>query len=377
MDKKRVLIFSTVYFPIVGGAEVAVHELARRIDDYSFELICAMVRPGLPRQEVMGAVTVYRVGFGNPIDKFLLPFLGPLKALRLKRPQIIWSLMASYGGFAALFYKQFHPRIPMLLTLQEGDPIEHIMRRLGVMRPFFPFIFRRADAVQAISHFLARWALEMGFRGEPAVIPNGVDVQAFTKRLSDERRQELRSAFGYTEHEVVIVTASRLIKKNAVDDLVRALTHLPPQYRLLIAGVGEDEAMLRTLAKELGVADRIVYAGYKTHGELPELLQAADLFCRPSLSEGLGNAFLEAMAAGLPIIGTPVGGIPDFLKDGDTGVFCQVRNPQSLAQAVLRIQETPGLRASLIEKGEALVRRQYDWGTISIAIRSILDHLSR
>jgi glycosyltransferase involved in cell wall biosynthesis len=93
-------------------------------------------------------------------------------------------------------------------------------------------------------------------------------------------------------------------------------------------------------------------------------MQGADVFVRPSLSEGLGNSFLEAMALGLPIIGTKVGGIPDFLKDGETGLFCQVNNPEDVARKIRMIKGDPILREKLIKNGQGLVKTFYSWETI-------------
>jgi glycosyltransferase involved in cell wall biosynthesis len=89
----------------------------------------------------------------------------------------------------------------------------------------------------------------------------------------------------------------------------------------------------------------------------------------------LGISFLEALASGLPIIATPVGGIPDFLHDGQTGVFCQPRDPASIAKAVLRIQEEPGLRQKLIKQGEELVKKDYAWEGITKRIERLLEGL--
>jgi len=87
-------------------------------------------------------------------------------------------------------------------------------------------------------------------------------------------------------------------------------------------------------------------------------LALADVFVRPSLSEGLGNVFLEAMAAGLPIIGTPVGGILDFLKDGETGLFCRIKNPKSIAEKIKEILSDDRLREKLIQNGQKLAEEK-------------------
>ncbi len=362
---KRVLIFSTAYFPLVGGAEVAVKEITDRLPDWHFDLVCARLRSGLPSREQIGNIMVYRCGFGKPMDKFLLPFFGWWKSLWLPRPAFVWSLMASFGGFAAWTYCLLHRRVKMVLTLQEGDPLERYDRQAGALSFLHKKIFQRANRIQAISTFLAQWGKRMGFRGEPVVIPNGVNVETFSTPIGEEERVRLRRELGYAERDCILVTASRLSLKNGIDDLIPSLAYLPASYHVLIIGEGEDREKLEALTKQRGLWERVLFLGKKSHGELPALLQASDIFVRASLSEGLGNSFLEAMAAGLPIIGTSVGGIPDFLKDGETGVFCQPHDPESIAKAALRIQQEPGLRERLIQNGRALVAQAYEWNNIA------------
>ncbi len=375
--KQRVIIFSTTYLPLIGGAEVAMKEITDRLPGWQFDLVCARIKPGLASVEKIGNVMVHRVGFGVSIDKYLLPVFGAFSALRLSnaRSALVWSLMASYGGFAALIYCWFRPAAKMILNVQEGDPPERYAKRIGVWQFLHRAIFKRADAVLALSRFLADWVVRMGCRVTPRIIPNGVEVERFTKRLSAERRHELRTSYGFSDQDTVIVTASRLSLKNGVDDLVRACAFLPPSVKLLIAGDGEDREALVCLAAELGVADRIVFLGVRSQTEIPDILQTADVFVRASLSEGLGIAFLEAMAAGLPIIGTPVGGIPDFLVDGETGVFCQPRDPESIARAIQRLQSDARLRERLVTNGEQLIRQKYDWNDIVRTIEEVFHSL--
>lgn len=376
MDK-RILIFSTAFYPVVGGAEVALKELTDRMPgSMYFDLICARLKKGLPDTERMGNVEVHRVGFGYSFDKYLLPFFGVARAMKLvPNGTPVWSMMASYAGFVSLFYCWMRPSTKLLLTLQEGDPLEKYAKRLGVLGFLQGFLFRRANRVQAISRFLGEWAVKNGFEGSVDIIPNGVDIASFSKPIDESRRKHLRELFGFGDDDIVLVTASRLSLKNAVDDVVRAMPSLPHRCKFLVVGVGEDEGMLRSLAEELGVKDRVVFAGYRTHAELPELLRASEIFIRPSLSEGLGNSFLEAMAAEIPIIGTRVGGIPDFLTDGETGVFCESRNPVSVVKAVDRLLVEPGLRERVVSNGAKLVREGYDWASIAVKMQKLLETL--
>ncbi len=376
---KHIIVFSTVYFPIVGGAEVAMKEITDRLPDWSFELVCARIRPGLLATERIGRITVHRCGVGKPIDKYLLPITGTWRALCLARKHdvsVIWSLMASFGGVAALMFTYLRPKTIMLLTLQEGHPLDYYAKRFGLFTRFHPLIFKRANAVQAISRFLADWGVRMGFTGVSEVVPNGVDVTHFEKPLTREERKRLRTEMGYTDEDIVLITTSRLTLKNGVDDLIRSLSSLPEKYKSLIVGEGEDKEKLSVLVQKKRLESRVLFFGSRGHDQLPSLLHASDIFVRASLSEGLGCSFLEAMASGIPIVGTPVGGIPDFLTDGETGVFCQPRDPESLAKAVRRIQEESGLRPKLIKQGKELVVKDYTWDGIAQKMEKILEGLN-
>ena len=156
MPKKKILIFSLVYYPrFVGGAEVAIKEITDRIvpSEIEFHMVTLRLYRELPVYERIGNVHVYRVGFTGKtpdspdsirfpltINKYLLPFLAVRKGLSLhikNHYDGIWAMMANYSGFAALFFKLLRPKVPYLLTLQEGDPIDYIKKRARMVYPFF------------------------------------------------------------------------------------------------------------------------------------------------------------------------------------------------------------------------------------------------
>src|SRR4051812_3880793 len=126
--KKRILIFSFAYHPVSGGAEVAVKQITDRIDDIEFDMITLRFDKAHPDVEQIGNVHVYRIDS----SKLLFPMEASMfgKKLHGEKPyDAIWSIMAAYAGFASLFFKFSFPRVPYILTLQEGDPIEYIKRR--------------------------------------------------------------------------------------------------------------------------------------------------------------------------------------------------------------------------------------------------------
>jgi len=115
---------------------------------------------------------------------------------------------------------------------------------------------------------------------------------------------------------------------------------------------------------------------------MPLFLKISDVFIRPSLSEGLGNSFLEAMAAKIPVIATPVGGIPDFLFDPEknpdrppTGLFCNARDPQGIAEKIKIFLENNNLRQKIIVNARELVVKNYDWQLIAEKMGRIFEKL--
>lgn len=389
---KKILIFSTAYFPLAGGAEVAVRQITDRLPDFEFDMITARMDAQSPRSERIGNINVYRIGLGiQLLDKYLLALAGHLWAAKLHRSRqydSIWAIMASFGGFAALSLKKKYPQLPFLLTLQEGDDPEHIKKRVGLMAGRFYQIFFRADHIQCISSYLARWARQNGAAGPITVVGNGVDVDKFS--IFDFRfsnKEQTRSRLGISENDKVIITTSRLVKKNGVADLVKGFSLLSSQdsnlkinnFKLLIVGSGPEESSLRRLVADLGLENRVIFAGYVDYDDLPRYLWASDIFCRPSLSEGLGNSFIEAMAAGLPVIGTPVGGIPDFLADGATGWVCRVNDPESIAGKIIDIIDD-GKKdqvAKVLENARQLVNERYQWQNIADQMRKIFTTISK
>ncbi len=394
---KRILIFSLAYYPdLVGGAEVAIKEITDRVsgNDVEFDMITLRSKSELPKFEKIGNINVYRVGFSKKgakvsdffkfplfLNKYLFPFLSFFKAVKLNKERkycFIWAMMANYAGFGALFFKYFYPKAKYLLTLQEGDPIPYIKKRVSLVYPIFKNIFAKADTIQAISNYLADFAKDMGFTGKVVVIPNGVDIENFSKKHSDKEINILNSS---TEKKFIITT-SRLVVKNAIDDVIKSLLYLPNNYEFVIIGDGPQEEYLKKVARDNLLEDRVNFLGYKNQKDIPKYLKACSVFVRPSLSEGMGNSFIEAMAAEIPVIATDVGGISDFLfppgnKDGitPTGLFCEVNNPKSIAESVKRLDEEPSLRKEIVKNALEMVKKKYDWRKIATEMNSLFNEI--
>src|SRR3989338_8514984 len=149
----RILIFSLAYRPFIGGAEIAVEEITKRINDAAFDLLTVNLDGRQKPVEKVGNVLVYRLG-RNKLAKYFFPFLAYRQARRLhaqKPYDAIWAIMANQAGLAAWKFKKKFPRVKYLLTLQEGDSLKSIWWRTWFMRGIYKAIYRRADHIQAIS----------------------------------------------------------------------------------------------------------------------------------------------------------------------------------------------------------------------------------
>ena len=207
----------------------------------------------------------------------------------------------------------------------------------------------------------------MGAKCPITVVPNAVDYELFSKSYPTEEGL-LKEKLGKNEGDIFLITTSRLVIKNAVSDIISALQYLPSNVKLLILGQGYEEKRLREKAN-----DRVQFLGFVPHGEMPKYLHVSDIFIRPSLSEGFGNSFIEAMAVGIPVIATPVGGIVDFLVDGETGLFCEVKNPRSIAQKVEKLIKDKESREYIVRNAKRIVEEKYGWGKIAGEMKEIFS----
>lgn len=362
--KKKVLIFSTSYIPDVAGAEVAVEEITNRVKGYEWHLVCFPDTKGLQKEEKIGNVFVYRVS--GP--KFLYPLTAFLKGVSLNKVNnfdFVWSIMATYAGFAGLFFKLFFPQKKFLLSLQEGDELSLMKRKAWFVYPIFMMIFRFADKIQALSEFLAVYGREMGHKNSISIISNGVDLKKFQKKISQKEKNVLLQTLDKKDDDFYIITVSRLVYKNAIDDVIRALTYLPNNVKFLILGIGKERQNLKKLAVDLGVRDRVNFIGFVKHDDLPLFFSVSDIFIRPSRSEGFGNSFIEAMAFGLPTVATPVGGIPDFISDNQTGVFVAPNNPRDISEKLKMLISDKEFMQRIALNGRNLVTDKYSWDIIA------------
>lgn len=378
----RILLFSVAYFPHVWWAEVAWQELTKRLPQHKRDMIVAKLSPRLPFHEAIGNVTVWRIGIGFPLfDKLLYLLVGPFLGLCLHfrhRFALCVGIMASWWGLAAmLFHRYTFHQVPYILNLQDGDTDEYIFQKIKYIGRLYKCIFASASQVSVIAHFLAQRARDNNFFGPIAYLPNGVDIPFFSSQHSSHAAIVEQKALWWRHAKTkVIVTTSRLNYKNGIESIINALPLLSDDHVFLCLGEGELRADLEAQITALWLEKRVYMPGFISHQKIIHYLSCADYFCRPSLQEGLWNSFLEAMVFGLPIVATPVGGIVDFLEEAKTGFFCAVHDPQSIADALHKIDAlSSDAHTALLDSAKKVVIQRYDREHIAKQYHQLFLHI--
>lgn len=388
---KKILIFSLSYYPEhIGGAEVAIKQITDRLHPQNIEFYMVTLRhnSNLPKVEKINNVTIHRIGLTkkNPspqdlkklplyANKLLYQFLAPYKAHFLNKKysfDAVWVMMAHACGPAGAIFNLFHPNIPIILTLQEGDPPKYIEKKLKPLWLLFTRIFKKATIIQPISSFLAAWAKKINPKANIKIIPNGVDIKRFSSKPKEWEFNKLKKQLQKKPNDVYLITTSRLVKKNGIDTIIQALPLLEENIIFLIIGSGPEQTKLKNLAEKLGVKKRIKFIGQISQEEIIKYLYIADIFVRPSRSEGMGNSFIEAMATGLPVIATQEGGIADFLFDNKknpgkppTGWAVEKNNPKQIAMAVKQILQNSEQTKKVTKNAFRLIEKKYNWDKIA------------
>ena len=230
--------------------------------------------------------------------------------------------------------------------------------------------------MQSISSFLADWAKRRGATCPVVIVRNGANPESIKPEYSIDELEELKKQLGKKDEDVYLVNTARLVHQKGWDTTMKALLLLPTHIKLLVVGGGPDESMLKNLAKELKIEDRVIFTGQIDRSDVTKYRLISDIFVGPSRSEGLGNAFVSAMAGGLPVIATQVGGIADFLFDTDinpdklaTGWAVDTDSPEHIAEKVNYILSHPEEVKEVTKQAQLMVLKEYDWDIIAKRMR--------
>ena len=371
-----------------GGQNVHVAALARELGRRGIEVVVHTRRddPTLPRRVPLApGVAVDHVDAGppSPVSKdVMLPFMDDFaaelgRAWRRERPDVVhahfWmSGLASLKAAAPLdisVVQTFHA-LGVVKRRQQGTKDTSPIERLELERE----IIQRAARIVATCSDEVFELVRLGADvRRVSVVPCGVDLTLFRPDGPAEARPSANPR---------VVVLSRLVERKGIGNVVTALKELPG-VELVVAGGGDAEDLrhdreaqrLSALAHEIGVADRVELRGRIPRSAVPGLLRSADVVACVPWYEPFGIVPLEAMACGIPVVASAVGGLVDSVVDGVTGIHVPPRRPDRVAEALGTLLARPELCARLGAAGADRARKRYSWSRVADATLDVYGAL--
>jgi glycogen synthase len=377
----RILVLNYEYPPVGGGAAVATAALAQGMVERGVEVDVVTAGVGSSAECEHPGLTVYRVrsrrtgvheaGMGDAASYLLGAWPLLRRLLRTNKYDVVHVFFSLPTGALLPFLNL--RGTPVVVSLRGSDvpgydPHNRVLQIVHrFLAPLTRWIWRRADRVVALSESLGQLALRTLPDLRYFVVANGVDLTFFHPPAAGKRRRP---------GPFRCLAVARLVERKGLGDLIRAMAQLERgHFELEIVGGGADERVLRHLAARLGVARDVHFTGALSRPEVARRYRDADLFTLPSSAESFGNVFAEALASGLPIVGTAIGGIPDLVEHGTNGLLVKPGDVNALAGAIRYLANDPELRTEMALRNRAKAEATLEWAQVTRRYQSIYEAL--
>jgi glycosyltransferase involved in cell wall biosynthesis len=397
----RVVLVTTYYRPIVGGVESNAERLARYLagDGFTVRLLTKRVTRELPDKEEDRGVFVERIGpLGDrsSAGKWqLAPFLTAWLVRHRSAYDIVSCIDYRGVGVGALAARAITGR-PVLFQAQtagvlSGDNADVALSRWGlkrngsiaraIKRPIRA-LYGSANAIACIGRDIEREALACGIpRGRVYFLPNAIDMTRFRPATDSDDVQTMRRQLNVPAGATVCLYVGRLSREKGLMDLMEAWRLLQPaQAILLVAGPDMDGhpwnvgPAAREFGARHGLDSTTRFLG--SIEDVAPLLRAADVVVQPSHFEAQGLSAIEALASGVPVVASAIGGLLDFVVDGENGLLSPPQTPAALADRLRAIVGDSALRARLSARARASVATEYDEQVVFSRFASVLKQLA-
>lgn len=374
MSNLRVCFVSQLYHPDLGGVGRHAVILTAKLRERGLELfILSRKMKNIPESRMPPNIVVYplpalRPGVHILEEKSFSNFLTSLSfsvmlAFKLFVMRKQYDLVHFQGASIPLIVC-----LPLLKLIKKKVSAKILASRLGTeagalkgrylfIGNILAWILRRTDAFVAISQEIADGLKNDGVQLEKIYkITNFVDISRFQPLDSDERSMLKRTLS--LDKDIIINFTGRIVGRKGIDVLINAMAtnrELLLSSILIIVGSGPDEDKMKNLVSRLGIDNNIRFLGQTS--EVVRYYQASDIFVLPSYAEGMSNSLLEAMACGLPVIASRIGGVVDVIEDGKTGILFEPGDISGLSSALVRLANDAELRQRLgIEARKKMVK---------------------
>ena len=260
--------------------------------------------------------------------------------------------------------------LPLVFTLHNLVPAD----LTGLERAIVQFALRRVTRIVAVSEAVAQSArVAFGPIPQMTVVRNGVDTDRFTNPALPTR-DAARAVLNLPPDAVVVLCVARLSPEKGMNTLLDAAhiaRHKTPRLRVVVVGDGPQKSELERAAHSASLGEIVTFLGARN--DVPELLRAADLYVQPSLAEGLGLAAMEAMASGLPVVASRVGGLPEVVKENETGLLVPPGDAPALANALTLLLHDANLREAMGRAGKERAVSQFGTARMTEEMRAVYE----
>jgi len=361
----KLCLITSEFPPVIGGIASHVYELARALSAKGVSV--TIIHPVAPGTKMIN---------------------GDAQGFDVLRPEIIRSkpfydyalhrYLRTLQSERRFDFIHVHGVRPLAATKGLGIPVVFTNHSSGfLVRHHAGFIrkwrtkrlLKYVDALIGPSDELVESAKFFSYNGPAYMIANGVDAERFTPGEGTKR-----SAWNIHKDEVVILLARRLVFKNGVIGFAEAVAQMKAEnFRIVIAGDGPDRAAMTEILEKANRLDGCLFLGRISNSDMPDIFRNADISVLPSLAEATSIAGLEAMASGLSLVGTNVGGIPTIINDGVTGLIVPPRDPAALAEALDSLCANSETRKAMGQAARARVEAEFSWPKIAEETRHIYE----
>jgi len=373
----RIALVSDWYYPKIGGVASHMHHLALKLREMGHEVAIVTNNRKTGKEEELekNGIELIRIpGMVSPILDVNISY--SLKSTReLNEFLSDFDVVHSHHAFTPLALKAAKAgremgRATVLTTHSISFAHESkLWEALGLTFSMFSNYLRYPHKIIAVSK--AAKAFIGHFTDTPIeIIPNGVDDKLFTPNWDKE---EIKAEFGIEDRVVLYV--SRMSYRKGPHVLLNAFSEIE-DATLVMVGSGEMLPFLRAQAKFLRIGDRVKFLGYVDGKMLPKIFGMADIFVLPSITaEAFGIVILEAMASGLPVIATDVGGIPEIIKESESGLLVPPGNELELRKAIQKLLLDDNLREWFGSNGRKAVEERYSWDKVAERIEKTYEEI--
>ena len=324
---------------------------------------------------------VHEIPFAREINAFqdIKAFASLTRLLREKNYDLVHT-HTSKAGFIGRFAAKL---AGCRLVIHTVHGLSYLSYDSGFKRNFFVVLEKLAapfcDVMLCVSEGMRQEAIGYKLKDESVleVVGQGIDFAKFRNLKTDVGA--VRSQYGLTPTDLVIGSVGRLVYQKGFDILLQAAVLVFQKYPdacFVIAGSGELDAELKSLASSLGIADKVKFLGPLTHQEVIKLMSSIDLFVLSTRFEGLGMVYVEAMALECPTVGSRISPVTEVIKDGETGLLATVKDPADFASAIIRLLENPELQKRFKTAGLLHVEQEFDEKQVFKRIEAVYQKMA-